>query len=283
MVEKISKRVIQSVHAAVDELAAASPETFTALSTILSNLMSSTAAIAVPPRKGTKATTAKPTKGKAVDPDDLEDEEEDDADDDGELDTEEDEEDGELDTDEDDELDDAPKGGKGKAAPAKAKPAKGKSKPVVEEPEEEEDADEDDNSSDDEGLDLDDLEADTIKEGFENFQPGETHDKANGGIRELTAAIDGFGFDSAAILKVRKGKPPLTPAQKKEKLAAFASRIYATIDAINEFDLDSIVEALGEYYEDGYKTKGRSAAAKEYQAATDLFVAAVIGLEEGEE
>lgn len=277
MVEKVSKRVIQSVHAAVDELAAAAPETFTALSTILSNLMSSAAAVAVPPRKGKAAPTK--GKGKTVDPDDLEDDEDEE---DNDLDTSEDDEDGELDTgededEEDDELDDAPKGrGKGKASKP-AKPTRGKSKQAVEEDEEEEE-EEEESSSDAETLDLDDLEAETITEAFNNFQPTETHDKAAGGIRELTALLDGFGFDTTTILKSKK---PLTPAQKKERLAAFASRVFSVIDAINEFDLDSIVEAIGEYIED-YKPKGRAQAAKEYQAATDLFKAAVIGVEDEE-
>lgn len=252
MTVKISKKTANGLHAAIDELIAANPEAATALSVILENLMGSETAIDVPAsRKGGKK---KPSAD--LDEDELDGEDE--GDDEGD----------ELDEDED-ELDEAPKRGRGKAASTKA-PARGRGKAKVEEVEE------DDEAVSEGEIDLDDLEAETITEAFENFEPSETHERVSGGVREMTAAIDTFGFDVPQLLKEAKAK---SLSEKKEVLSSFLSRIHFTIDAINAFDLESVLGAIEEAGQEGFTPKGRGAA-KELAAATELFRVAIFGADE---
>ncbi len=261
MTNKISKKIANGLHAAVDELISENPEAALALSTIFEKLMQTETAVSVPAKKGKKA--------KAVADDDLDDdleEEEEENDDDDDLEEEENDDDDLEEEEEEEEEEEKPRRGRGRPAKADAKPAKGRKAKVEEEEEE---------SSE---IDLDDLEADSIKEAFESFESDETHEAVSGGVREMSAEIDGFGFDTAAILKKAKAK---TLAEKKAAYAAFLSRIYFTIDAIKAFDLDSIIGAVEELGEvEDYKPAGRGAKQKEDNAARDCFRFAIFGADE---
>lgn len=262
MTTKISKKIANGLHAAVDELISENPEAALALSTIFEKLMQTETAVSVPAKKGKKA--------KAVADDDLDDDLDEEENDDDDL-EENDDDLEEEENDDDDDLEEVeeekPRRGRGRPAKADTKTAKGRKAKVEEEEEE--------SSSE---IDLDDLEADSIKEAFEGFESDETHEAVSGGVREMSAEIDGFGFDTAAILKKAKAK---TLAEKKAAYAAFLSRIYFTIDAIKAFDLDSIIGAVEELGEvEDYKPAGRGAKQKEDNAARDCFRFAIFGADE---
>ena len=262
MTTKISKKVANGLHAAIDELIAANPDAAVALSTILESLMQTETAVSVPAKKGRKAKAS--DDDLVDDDDDLVDDEDEDGDDESDDDDDALEDDEE---EEEEEEEEKPRRGRPAKADKNAKTSKAKAKAKEEE--------EDEESSE---IDLDDLEEATIKEAFESFEPADTHEAVSGGLREMTAELDGFGFDTAAIIKKAKAK---ALSEKKAALSAFLSRIYYTLDAIKAFDLDSIIAAVEELGEiEDYKPAGRGAKQKEDNAARDCFRYAIFGADE---
>lgn len=237
---KISKREANQIHAAVDEIIATLPEAATALATLLTTLTGAAGAVSVSAKKGGKG------KGKVSptndDIDDIDDEDDDIAEDDEDGEDGEDE-DADADDEDDDveDLDDVKPRGKGKA-----------SKKAAEAPE------------------LEDLELDSIMEFFNNVEVEETHERVAEitAIKELEAAVESFGFDAASVLD---GATKL--ADKRARFHAFLSDVHTTIDAITEFEVDSVVEAINET-DEAFVAKGRGKT-KEINAASKLFQLAV--------
>lgn len=230
----VSKRVLSSMHATVDELAKVNPEAISHLSSLLETLLGTAAAIDLPKR------------GKKTDDDDI--------------------------------VDDEPKRGRGRPAKAKdddddivdEKPRRGRPAKVTEE---EEGSEEDDSNSSEE---LDDLEAASIVAFFDACE-AEEHDSISGGLKEMEASFLDLTSDSIKPVSFYKRAKANTPAEKRNALKEFLARAFTTIDAITDFEMESVVEAVHEISgEDEFEPEGRGKAAKELSAATELFKVAFV-------
>lgn len=243
-VSKVSKRDQNQLHAAVDEIIAANPECATALASLFTSILGAATAVSVSGKKGGKKSTKV-----SADNDDIDDIDDLDADDDdGDNGDDDDDDDN---GDDDDDVEDL----------ENVKPKRGRGKAAKEEPEEE-------------AEELEELTADAIMEFFNNLPAEvETHERIEGttGIKELESMIDDFGFDAAGVLKDAKAK---SVGEKRAAFKNFLSGIHLTLDAIMEFEVDSVIEAIEEISGNAVEVKGRGKT-KELNAATELFTAAV--------
>lgn len=227
----MSRKLISNLHASVDELAASNPEALAHLAGLLETLLGTDTAIPLPSAKRGGRKSAPVL---------------------------------------DDEEEEKPARRRGKAAA-----------PVLDDEDEDDADDEDDgeDGEDEEGEDgeeggdaeeLDDLEAESIKAFFQNSE-AEEHERISGGLKEMEAEFTSMTSETVKLVSFYKRAKAATPKDKRTAMVSFLAKVHATIDAIMEFELDSVVDAISEISGEDFTPKGRGQAAKELAAATELF------------
>lgn len=197
----MTKKQKISLHAAVDEIIEQSPETATAILTILATRTQTDEAVVVKGTKNRKGGKKKTAKAKdEIDLEELEDL--DDEDEDEDLD--------EDDEDEDDDLD-----------------------------EDDEDEDDDEDEVEFELPKVKKLTEDSFWSTLESItEDAPHHDEADGGIRELSSAINAFGLDAKSMMEGSSRK------ERTESLKQGYSALLYTRDAIAKIEKAKLLKAI---------------------------------------
>ena len=99
-------------------------------------------------------------------------------------------------------------------------------------------------------------------------------------LKDLFPKLASLGMNAVALtdhgnmfgaVDFYKRAKAATPKDKRTAMVSFLAKVHATIDAIMEFELDSVVDAISEISGEDFTPKGRGQAAKELAAATELF------------